>query len=64
MSKKTVTIEKHAHYLREGDRLLGKGSGRVRLVISVELPRGAVVARFARGSRKFAPLDRVRVRVK
>ena len=63
MSKKTVTIEKHAHYLGAGDRLLGKGNGRARLVVSVERARGHVVARFARGSRKLAPLDRVRVKV-
>lgn len=63
MSKKTVTIEKHARYLGAGDRLLGKGGGRARPVVSVEHSRGAVVARFARGSRKFAPLDRVRVKV-
>lgn len=62
--KRTVTIQKHAHLLGPGDRLLGKGGGRARVVVAVELSRGQTVARFAKGRpRVFGPLDRVRVKV-
>lgn len=64
MSKKTVTIEKHAHYLEVGDRLLGKGGGRARVVTNVARSVGLIVVGFARGARTLHPLDRVRVRVR
>lgn len=61
--KRSATLTKHAHLLTPGDRLLGKGGGRARVVTNVARSVGLVFVSFKRGTLVLHPLDRVRVRI-